>query len=362
MRCAALLLSLLLAPFAAADLWNDGPYVLHETEGSQAYWVCASQLITQVMEVGETIASPCLGEQTTARLNADNPLAPDRLPAVPRWAAISDIHGQAGIFMQLLRAQGMVDAAGNWAWGEGVLVIAGDIFDRGPTVTEALWQVYRLEQQARAAGGAVQFVLGNHETMVLRGDLRYIHPKYQVVAQLIGRSYDQLYGTDTELGRWLRSRATVFQLGDTVFLHGGLHPELAAREIDLAAINQTFRRRLGASKEALAQDEEANYLFGRHGPVWYRGYFLPERASLAQVEALLARLGARRIVVGHTTQHEIVSLYGGRIIGIDAGIKDGERGELLLWQNDQLWRGLMDGQRLPLPLGSDDGSAAQAAY
>ncbi|KAG1488187.1 hypothetical protein G6F52_014005 [Rhizopus delemar] len=51
--------------------------------------------------------------------------------------------------------------------GKDTLVIAGDVFDRGPQVTEAFWLLYGLQQQAAAARGAVHFVLGNHETKVL---------------------------------------------------------------------------------------------------------------------------------------------------------------------------------------------------
>ncbi|HEY9102397.1 metallophosphoesterase [Chitinimonas sp.] len=353
-----LLAALLVLPTYAEEALNDGPYVFHQGEVREAAWVCDGQVQRQPLSADRKLPARC-SQAPALRLEAELAVAPDVQPQPIKWAAVSDIHGQAGIFLQLLQKQRILDAAGNWAWGKGVLVIAGDIFDRGPTVTETLWQVYRLQQQAAAAGGAVHFVLGNHETMVLRGDLRYIHPKYQAVAKLLGRSYDALYGPDTELGAWLRSRATVLKLGDTVFLHGGLHPEMAAHEIDLPAINRQFRARLGASKEELAKDPEANALFGRDGPVWYRGYFLPERATLIDVERLLVRLGAKRIVVGHTTQSEIRSLYAGRVIGIDAGIKDGERGELLIWEQGALWRGLMDGRRLPLPPGDDDGTSAQ---
>ncbi|WP_460535007.1 metallophosphoesterase [Chitinimonas naiadis] len=358
MRVPVLLSCLLAVTTLADDAVNDGPYVFKQGGDREVAWVCDGQVARQAVGKQGELAARC-GPLPALQLEAELAIAPDVQPQPPKWAAVSDIHGQAGIFLQLLQKQGLLDGKGNWAWGKGVLVIAGDIFDRGPTVTETLWQVYRLQQQASAAGGAVHFVLGNHETMVLRGDLRYIHPKYQTVARLLGRSYDALYGADTELGAWLRTRATVLKLGDTVFLHGGLHPEMAAREIDLAGINRQFRARLGASKEELAKDPEANALFGRDGPVWYRGYFLPERARTTDVDRLLGRLGAKRIVVGHTTQSEIRSLYAGRVIGIDAGIKDGEKGELLLWEQGALWRGLMDGRRLPLPAGEDDGSAAQ---
>ena len=71
----------------------------------------------------------------------------------------------------------VIDTDLTWSFGDGHLVIVGDVFDRGPNVTECLWLIYRLEQEASAAGGAVHFLLGNHELMVMRGDLRYLNER-----------------------------------------------------------------------------------------------------------------------------------------------------------------------------------------
>ncbi len=237
--------------------------------------------------------------------------------------------------------------------------VSGDVFDRGGQQTEALWAIYRLAQEARAAGGSVQLVLGNHENMVLRGDLRYQPAKYLAVAKLLFRSVPELYGADTELGRWLRSRATVLKLGDTLFVHGGISPDLPRMAPELAALNTKVRTRLADSRDALKDDAQASWLFATNGPLWYRGYFRLPRASPAEVDALLKRFEVKRIVVGHTTRDEVVSLYGGRVIGIDAALKDGAGGEVLLWDGKQLLRGLADGSRKLLPAGDDDGAVNQ---
>ena len=48
---------------------------------------------------------------------------------------------------------------------------------------------------------------------------------------------------------------------------------------------------------------------------------------------------------------------GGRVIGIDAALKDGAGGEVLLWDGKRLLRGLADGSRKVLQAGEDDGTA-----
>jgi hypothetical protein len=354
---AALLLAVSSSAFpAVTEALNDGPYVSYVADTGTAAWVCHGQALRIPVPPARAITPPCPSDVPALTLNRSNPQAADEQDSSPYWAAVSDIHGQAGLYVHLLKTHGIVDAAGNWAWGRGVLVIAGDVFSRGPSVTEALWQIYRLEQQARAAGGSVHLVLGNHEVMTLSGDLRYLHPKYRDVVEVLNSSYDKLYDADTELGRWLRQRATIFKLGDSVFLHGGLHPELAGQQIDLPAMNARFRANLGLSREERSKDPEAKALFGRDGPIWYRGYFLAKRVKPADIDALLSRLGAKRIVVGHTSLDQIRSLYGGRVIGVDANLKDGKPGELLLWREGKLVRGLADGRQLPLEAGDDDGS------
>lgn len=334
---------------------NDGPYVVNQKSETQAIWVCDGEVKPLVLHRGAKLEAPC-GGVTGFALNASNPTAPDHLPQPARWAAVSDIHGQADLFLALLRAQKIITPENRWSFGHGVLVINGDVFDRGPDQTEALWAIYRLAQEAQAAGGSVQLVLGNHESMVLRGDLRYLAPKYLVVAKLLQRTMAELYGKDTELGQWLRSRATVLRLGDTLFVHGGISPQLPQHAPGLLALNAKMRARLGDSRSALNDDPATSWLFAGNGPLWYRGYFSLPRASSAEIDAVLAQFDVKRIVVGHTTRDQIVSLYRGRVIGIDAALKDGAPGELLLWENNRLQRGLADGSRQTLPAGDDDGT------
>lgn len=336
------------ANLSAAEPLTDGPYVFHAEGLSEARWVCAGSVETRAIASDGRI-DPVCGEVPALVLHKKPALAADSLPQPRRWAALSDIHGQSALFLRLLAAHGIVDADDHWTWGKSVLVITGDVLDRGPAHVEALWAIYRLEQEARAAGGRVELLLGNHEFMVMAGDLRYLHPRYVEVAALLGRSYDQLFAADTELGAWLRRRATVLKLGDTLFLHGGLHPSFANAPLDVAALNTAFRARIGASREALLADPEGSFLLGTDGPIWFRGYFEPAQVTSAEVDALLATAKVRRLVVGHTTQDEIVSLFQGRIIGIDAALKTGARGELLIFDKRQLWRGLLDGSRVPLP-------------
>ncbi len=52
----------------------------------------------------------------------------------------------------------------------------GDILDRGDHELRTLMFLERLAGEARAAGGALHLLNGNHETMNAMGDLRYATP------------------------------------------------------------------------------------------------------------------------------------------------------------------------------------------
>ena len=106
----------------------------------------------------------------------------------------------------MLQNNGVIDKDFNWTFGNGHLVLTGDFVDRGEQVTEVLWLIYALEDKAKEAGGYVHYVLGNHEIMNMSGDLRYLNKKYVDNAALLNAHFVTLYGENSELGRWLRTK------------------------------------------------------------------------------------------------------------------------------------------------------------
>ena len=81
---------------------------------------------------------------------------------------LSDIEGEFAAFKSLMQGNGIMDQNYKWTFGDGHLVICGDLFDRGNRVTEYLWLLYKLEDEAKAQGGYVHVILGNHDIMNLK--------------------------------------------------------------------------------------------------------------------------------------------------------------------------------------------------
>ncbi len=113
-----------------------------------------------------------------------------------------------------------------------------------------------------AADDMVHFVLGNHEMMVLRGDLRYVHEKYNLVAKKFKIKISDLYGPETELGRWLRSKNVMIRINDILFVHGGVSMALSETGYSMQRINKMVRDGIDLRDYEIRFNEDLQLLFG----------------------------------------------------------------------------------------------------
>jgi len=354
-------LALLLAS-SLAMAQTDGPYVLRNASGALEAWSVqgtpeAPLRKTQAVEVGATITIPAVGRVPAfdVKLRAPASTAPETVVtrANTDLFVVADTHGEYEILLAMLQKQRIVDPRLRWSFGRGHLVILGDVFDRGPNHTEILWLLYALEPQARRAGGAVHLLLGNHETMVLRGDLRYLNGKYSRTAALLGvNSYAQLFDAASVLGQWLRTLPAALKINGLLCVHGGISPALVEQRISLTDINAGVRAALAdAAPGTQAAAGRAEFLMGREGPLWYRGYFAEHAdfptATGEDVDRALQWFGVSHILVGHTIVPTITELYGDKVIAVQVYPRRETSGavtfESLLIRGGMLWRANLQG-------------------
>jgi hypothetical protein len=190
--------------------------------------------------------------------------------------------------------------------------------------------------------------------MVLRDDLRYVNTKYMdgVVAGF-GIDYDDLFGPDMELGRWLRSKHTVIKLNDILFVHAGLGPDVVERRLSLRDINRGIREGIDLRSYAFVFTDMPGFLFRSAGPVWYRGYHRSQegwysQATMDDVEAVLEHFDATATVVGHSEVGRVESLYRGLVYGIDVPLERLGSLQGLLWEDGRFFRVLGNGRLEPL--------------
>jgi len=277
-----------------------------------------------------------------------------------------------------------------------------------------------LESQAAAAGGRVITLLGNPEAMNLVGELRDFSPAayasfatsssdqlqaaaYDEVVKLARRrggsaqaaayklpprdewmaahppgylEYREALSPRGSYGQWLRRRPAVAQVDDTIFVHGGLQPELSPKKLDdlteqlrrqiddfdravgllvrhgaalpfftlqefFDAARQQLERAAAAGEGSVATPvsvlapEElslvqrgllrigSTHLLNPNGPLWFRGYATWRTAEADEhLPSMLERYGASRFVVGHTimSSMRVTSRFSGRVVLIDTGM------------------------------------------
>jgi hypothetical protein len=192
-------------------------------------------------------------------------------------------------------------------------------------------------------------------------------------------------------GAWLLSLPTVIVLDGTAFIHGGLPAVVAEEGLE---VNTKIRASLARYLELRAQLEAQGLLpelgherdavtaaeaieaalgpvadqlrefvaldraveLGLDGPLWYRGsLYCKPLLELPTLEAGLAALGARRVVVGHTPtgDRRLHALYGGRLVAADTGMLadyyDGRASALVLDDGDAEARYFAPPRSLSLP-------------
>lgn len=326
--------------------------------------------------------------------------------------AIGDVHGAFDDFVLILQRSGLIDKQNHWAGGKATFVQTGDLIDRGPKPREVMDLMMALEKEAPVAGGRVVQLLGNHEMMNLMGDLRYVTPENYASfadgnsperqksgfqqymkwrsthAQLLAELPQPMELTEGEwmarhplgfvehadafspkgtYGKWIREHAALAEIGEVIFLHGGIDPSLAHLKLD--TINAHVRDEIKAyddSKKYLVEKNvilpfftlqemtavvQAEIMAERKsqvpadpqgqaslvqflgygewlsvrvdGPLWFRGYDKwTDEEGMAQIGKVLEAYDAAHIAVGHTVQKggRIRPRFDNKVFLIDTGM------------------------------------------
>jgi hypothetical protein len=251
-------------------------------------------------------------------------------PAPDRLVGIGDLHGDLDHARRVLRLAGAIDDHDRWIGGRLVAVQTGDEIDRGDDDRAIVDLVEGLKKQATASGGEMIALLGNHEIMNASLDFRYVtaggfttfsRPDAGEPSSSVARLPPESRGRGAAFapgGAYASvesGRPFVVKVGDTVFVHGGVLPKHVAYGLD--RMNDELDAWLAGKRPA-----PPAILVAEDGPVWTRAYSNedapPDCSDLATV---LAELGAKRMVVGHTVQHAGVnSACDGKVWRIDVGI------------------------------------------
>jgi hypothetical protein len=325
----------------------DGPYVLYRNDSVFVNYIEGDSLSASLKTDSMKLSGK---DNITLRINTDLPgktfsvkLKPKltnekaEYKKVSKMLILSDIEGNFEALRKLLQGNHVIDDDLNWTFEKNHLVLVGDFVDRGTMVTEVLWFIYSLEEKAKAAGGYVHYILGNHEIMNMSNDLRYVQDRYLRNAALMKTSYMQLFGPGAEIGRWLATKNVTERIGDILFMHGGISQYVNMMNIPLNELND-ISRPFYTDTTYEYSDKRLNILYSDFGPFWYRGYYTAQKATMAQIDSTLNIYGVRYLTTGHTiVANEIRSFYDGKLFDTDVHHAGGHS-EALLYENGKFWR------------------------
>jgi hypothetical protein len=243
-------------------------------------------------------------------------------PAGPVYA-VSDVHSGYDRLVALLARHGLLKGAPvtpeavEWTGGGATLIVAGDLFDKGPAGLQVVDLLRALQDGAARAGGRVVVTLGNHEAEFLADPLNdKADTEGGVTKELRARGLDPAAvarGADPR-GRWLRELPFAARAGRWFFSHAG---NTAGRTI--AELEGALRAAAGGpgygDKEILGKDS----LLDSEG--WYKD----DKTIGARYAGAV---GAAHIVFGHDPsalgeKGEIGEAQGGALFRIDCGMSPG---------------------------------------
>jgi Flp pilus assembly protein TadD len=320
---------------------------------------------------------------------------------VSRIVAIGDVHGAFNNMVAVLKTAGLIDEKLKWKGGTTHLVQNGDILDRGPDSRKAMDLLMELEKQAEKTGGRVHVLIGNHEAMNVVGILdlvskqeyesytnrdsrqlrdstfeRYYEqmkqeakerkeepPDKNVLRQEFETKYPlgfvehrQAFSASGTYGKWIRGKNVAIKINGMVFSHGDWSEKMA--QIGIAEVNRRVRAELSDEVPL-----EGGVAFDSESPLQYRGLahtaltLASQQAEEARVSAILASLGATRMVVGHTlTSGVIESRFSGKHISIDTGMLELYHGghRIALEIEGDAMRAIHDLGSVPIPETMDE--------
>lgn len=244
-----------------------------------------------------------------------------KLPDGAKIIAIGDIHGDLAVTIKSLKLAGVIpmdtphyfenieDCENiEWIGGNTHVVQVGDQIDRcrpnswyrdicNDTDTykdegsnlKIMELLDRLDVKAKFQNGAVISILGNHEIMNCVGDFRYVSPKefeefgrfFKVRKtnssnRVFPYGYKERKQSFSPGGmiakKFASNRKSIVQVGNWVFVHGGITPKLS-NEYSLDEMNEGMSRWLLGRRDRKTKDIfEALYDDDEHGIFWTREF------------------------------------------------------------------------------------------
>ncbi|GAB4283983.1 MAG: hypothetical protein Kow0029_30340 [Candidatus Rifleibacteriota bacterium] len=241
--------------------------------------------------------------------------------------AVGDIHGAFDEFSATLEALRVAkrdsenDFRFTWTGRDTVLVLTGDFNDRGLYSKQIYDAVMDLEKQALEKGGRIIALLGNHEAMLLNGQVEdwaknltsYKKQHYQNTLDSFARDGVDFHKAISEnglYGKWIRNRPLFAIVNGYMFVHGGF----PNRPVTRSTLAVDFQ-------EDVTRGDWKKGIFMNHDSVlWNRDWWKNQELVNKNIQTL----GVMGVVFGHTVgalgPKGSIKNIGTKLVNIDVGM------------------------------------------
>jgi Calcineurin-like phosphoesterase len=223
---------------------------------------------------------------------------------------IGDVHGDGDRLTHALQRLRLAGPGGEWTGGRTSLVMMGDVLDgreRGDESSyvssmgdiDTVRYLDALQRSARAAGGEVTCLLGNHEQMNRIGVFDYVHRKDFERYGDAGERYAMMRGgVGATLAGWKRA----YIENKTLFCHAGVHTSVCGS--------------IRGPQDVL----KGLPWIGDTELMEHRQYMTDSWTAeqLDKLRSMLERCGCRQMMIGHNSVPDITAIWRGSVVQTDA--------------------------------------------
>jgi hypothetical protein len=197
-----------------------------------------------------------------------------------------------------------------WAGGKSVLVVTGDMIDKGSDSIGVITLLRTLQSDAATRGGRVIITMGNHEAEFLAGE-KDKTAEFITELTAAGMKPDDVANCGGDIGRFLCGLPIAARVNDWFFSHAGNTDNRTMQQIS-DAIETGFAKDGFATKELVGKNSILEARLNKKGPnglPWFQ-----DGKSSTDPQKLLAKyvdtLGVKHLVQGH--QYNAVKFPDGK--------------------------------------------------
>lgn len=220
--------------------------------------------------------------------------------------AIGDAHSDYSRLVAAMNGAGLIDGAparpGDVAWraGRAVLVVTGDMIDKGPRAVDVLRVLMNLESSALRHGGRVIVLAGNHEAEFLANPAAPKGREFAKQLEAAGIRPADVAACKGEIGVFLCSLPFAATVNDWYFSHAGNTAGRTIRQIE-SDVETGFAQDGYATKQLIGDYSILEARLngqGRGREPWIDAR-MPGLDEKQLLESYTSALGVHHIVEGH---------------------------------------------------------------